>query len=157
MPTVITRKRKRRSFYHATRTNSRCQVDSRINSQAKQSARWRGIGIAVQSSRWSSWKERTTQQGPRYKRQGPRRQLSTRDPLQEIELADAIEHQIRTLPHGCRRVARLLSTCSQLEISARTGLSKRKVAELISIIRSHFPKSSGMKSVLLESDRVPIA
>ena len=67
-----------------------------------------------------------------------RRQTVSRDPLLDLELADAIEHQIRALPFKCRRVARLLPSCTQVEIADRLGWSKRKVSEAMAEIREHF-------------------
>jgi RNA polymerase sigma factor (sigma-70 family) len=37
-----------------------------------------------------------------------RRQTEPRDPFRDVELADAVEHQIQTLPRRYRRIARLL-------------------------------------------------
>lgn len=67
-----------------------------------------------------------------------RRQIVSRNPLQNIDLADAIEHQIQSLPHHYRRIARLLRTHNQIEIANKLGLSKRKVSELLAGIRQHF-------------------
>ena len=67
-----------------------------------------------------------------------RRQTVSRDPLQDLELADAIAHQIRALPFNCRRVARLLRSCTQVEIAIRLGWSKRKVSEAMAEIRERF-------------------
>jgi DNA-directed RNA polymerase specialized sigma24 family protein len=67
-----------------------------------------------------------------------RRQTVSRDPLQDLELADAIEHQIRTLPPGYRKFARLLQTCNQAEIGFRLGWSRRRIFEAMNVIRQHF-------------------
>jgi len=67
-----------------------------------------------------------------------RRQTFSRDPRQEIDLAEAIDHQIQNLPSECMEFARLLRTCNQLEIAARLGWSKRKVTETMARIRKHF-------------------
>lgn len=64
--------------------------------------------------------------------------LSERAILQDLELADAIEYQIRSLPFNCRRVAQLLRSCTQVEIAIRLGWSKRKVSEAMAEIREHF-------------------
>ncbi len=49
-----------------------------------------------------------------------------RDAFRDVELADAVEHQINTLPRRYRRIARLLRTHNQNEIANKLGLSKRK-------------------------------
>jgi len=67
-----------------------------------------------------------------------RRQTEHRDPLRDVELADAVEHQIQTLPRRYRRVARLLRTHNQIEIANKLGWSKRKVSEVLAGIRTHF-------------------
>jgi Sigma-70 region 2 len=67
-----------------------------------------------------------------------RRQTVTRDPLKDLDLADAIEHQIRTLPAGYRKFARLLQTCNQAESGFRLGWSRRRISEAMGVIRRHF-------------------
>lgn len=67
-----------------------------------------------------------------------RRQTVSRDPLQDLDLADAIEHQIRTLPAGYRKFARLLQTCNQAESGFRLGWSRRRISEAMGVIRKHF-------------------
>lgn len=67
-----------------------------------------------------------------------RRQTVSRDPLQDLDLADAIEHQIRTLPPGYRKFARLLQTCNQAEIGFRLGWSRRRIFKAMNVIRQHF-------------------
>jgi len=67
-----------------------------------------------------------------------RRQTEPRDPFRDVELADAVEHQINTLPRRYRRIARLLRTHNQNEIANKLGLSKRKVSHVLAGIREHF-------------------
>ncbi|WP_205855127.1 sigma-70 family RNA polymerase sigma factor [Pirellula sp. SH-Sr6A] len=67
-----------------------------------------------------------------------RRQIVSRDPLQQLELADAVEHQIQTLPEQFRCIARLLRTHNQSEIANKLGLSRKKVSELLAGVRKHF-------------------
>lgn len=67
-----------------------------------------------------------------------RRQTELRDPLRDVELADAVEHQIQTLPRRYRRVAQLLRTHNQIEIANKLGWSKRKVSQFLLVIREHF-------------------
>jgi len=67
-----------------------------------------------------------------------RRQTVSRNPLQDFDLADAIEHQIRTLPPGYRKFARLLQTCNQAEIGFRLGWSRRRIFKAMNVIRQHF-------------------
>ncbi len=67
-----------------------------------------------------------------------RRQTVSRDPLQDLDLADAIEHQIRTLPPGYRKFARLLQTCNQAETGFRLGWSRRRIFRAMNVIRKHF-------------------
>ncbi len=67
-----------------------------------------------------------------------RRQTEPRDPFHDVELADAVEHQIDTLPRGYRRIARLLRTHNQNEIANKLGLSRRKVSRVLAGIREHF-------------------
>ena len=67
-----------------------------------------------------------------------RRQTEPRDPFRDVELADAVEHQINTLPRRYRRIARLLRTHNQNEIANKLGLSKRKVSQVLAGIREHF-------------------
>jgi len=67
-----------------------------------------------------------------------RRQTEHRDPLRDVELADAVDHQIQTLPRRYRRVARLLRTHNQIEIANKLGWLKRKVSEVLAGIRTHF-------------------
>jgi DNA-directed RNA polymerase specialized sigma24 family protein len=67
-----------------------------------------------------------------------RRQTVSRDPLQDLDLADAIEHQIRTLPGVYRKFARLLQTCNQAESGFRLGWSRRRISEAMGVIRQHF-------------------
>lgn len=67
-----------------------------------------------------------------------RRQTVSRDPLQEVDLTDAVERQIQTLPASCRRVARLLRTDNQKEIANKLGWSKRRVSQALAVIREHF-------------------
>jgi DNA-directed RNA polymerase specialized sigma24 family protein len=67
-----------------------------------------------------------------------RRQTVSRNPLQDLDLADAIEHQIRTLPLGYRKFARLLQTCNQAETGFRLGWSRRRIFKAMNVIRQHF-------------------
>ena len=67
-----------------------------------------------------------------------RRQTEPRDAFRDVELADAVEHQINTLPRRYRRIARLLRTHNQNEIANKLGLSKRKVSQVLAGIREHF-------------------
>jgi RNA polymerase sigma factor (sigma-70 family) len=70
---------------------------------------------------------------------GTRRlQTEPRDPFHDVELADAVEHQINTLPCRYRRIARLLRTHNQNEIANKLGLSKQKISRVLTGIREHF-------------------
>lgn len=63
---------------------------------------------------------------------------TTRDPADEFEKAEAVEHTIRTLPRGFRQIARRLKTSTQQEVAASMGISRRRMDEAMLVIRNHF-------------------
>jgi RNA polymerase sigma factor (sigma-70 family) len=84
-----------------------------------------------------------------------RRQTEPRDPLRDIELADAIKHQIQTLPQHYRRIARLLRTHNQIEIAKKLGWSKRKVSQAVAVIREHFKSADWSETGFLRDVVAP--
>jgi RNA polymerase sigma factor (sigma-70 family) len=70
-----------------------------------------------------------------------RRQTVSRDPISQVELAEAIEHQIRTLPQGYRRIARKLKSCNQTQAAKSLKISRRKMSEAMKVIRQHFDET----------------
>ncbi len=62
----------------------------------------------------------------------------TRNPIDELDKADAVEQRIRTLPHGYRRIARRLKTSNQQDVAKSMGISKRRMNEAMQVIREHF-------------------
>ncbi|WP_146439862.1 sigma factor [Crateriforma conspicua] len=67
-----------------------------------------------------------------------RRHLSSRDPLAELELSDAIEERIATLPDDLQPIAGQLMTSNKKETAATFGLSRRKFSEAMKAITEHF-------------------
>ena len=55
-----------------------------------------------------------------------RRQTEPRDPFRDVELADAVEHQIKILPRRYRCIARLLRTHNQNEIEKKSVYRNEK-------------------------------
>jgi len=66
------------------------------------------------------------------------RQTESRNPIADIELSDAIEERIATLPKDLRPIARELMTSNQKETAETLGLSRRKMDAAMAKIREHF-------------------
>lgn len=62
----------------------------------------------------------------------------TRNPIDDLEKADAVEQRIRTLQRGYRQIARRLKTSNQQEVAKSMGISKRRMNEAMQVIREHF-------------------
>lgn len=62
----------------------------------------------------------------------------TRNPIDELEKADAVEQRIRTLPRGYRQIARRLKTSNLQDVAKSMGISKRRMNDAMQVIREHF-------------------
>lgn len=62
----------------------------------------------------------------------------SRDPINDIDTSDAVRHQIATLPHRYRKIARQLMKSNRTESAKSLGMSKRKFAEAVKVISEHF-------------------
>ncbi|KAA1258313.1 Sigma-70 region 2 [Rubripirellula obstinata] len=67
-----------------------------------------------------------------------RRQTESRDPIADIELSDAVDERIATLPEDLRPIARELMFSNQKETAAKLELSRREMMAAMRAIRKHF-------------------
>jgi DNA-directed RNA polymerase specialized sigma24 family protein len=67
-----------------------------------------------------------------------RRLTRSRNPLEDFELSDAVQHQIATLPEAYRPIALQLMKSNRTESAQTLGISKRKFAEAMKVVTEHF-------------------
>ncbi|KAA5541490.1 sigma-70 family RNA polymerase sigma factor [Roseiconus nitratireducens] len=63
------------------------------------------------------------------------------DPFEQMDMTEGVEHLIRTLPRGYRKIARKLMACSRAEAGRELGISRRRMAQAVEVIREHFGKA----------------
>lgn len=68
------------------------------------------------------------------------------DPFELMDMAEGVEHLIRTLPRGYRKIARKLMTCSRTEAGRELGISRRRMAEAVEVIREHFGNADWLEN-----------
>ncbi len=67
-----------------------------------------------------------------------RRQTEPRDPFRDVELADAVEHQINTLPAATVALRGFYERTTKTRSQTNSVLSRRKVSQVLAGIREHF-------------------
>jgi RNA polymerase sigma factor (sigma-70 family) len=71
---------------------------------------------------------------------------NTADILESIDLAEGVEHLIRTLPRGYRTIARRLMVSNQAEAARDLGVSRRRMGEAVKVIREHFGSADWLQN-----------
>lgn len=70
----------------------------------------------------------------------------TNDVFELMDMTEGVEHLIRTLPRGYRTIARRLMTCSRAEAGRELGISRRRMAAAVEVIRDHFGQADWLEN-----------
>jgi DNA-directed RNA polymerase specialized sigma24 family protein len=65
--------------------------------------------------------------------------------VEEYDLVEAVDFQIKTLPNGYRRIARQMMKTKRRKTAEQLGISKRKLAEAMKVITEHFASADWLK------------